>query len=149
MTNSKLNTTNKKLLIIPCSKTKNKKNNCSAIDLYDGPFFKVIRKHNPKNFDIIVMSAKYGIIDVNKKISYYDQKMTLDRAKELSTTVSDELDVILTRSYYDEVYINLGKIYFEALKPSLNLFKNTKIHMASGGIGMRLHYLRNWICQDI
>ncbi|MCK9631042.1 MAG: hypothetical protein M0R30_05310 [Methanoregula sp.] len=148
MIRSKLDEENKKLLIIPCSKVKKNLVNTSAIELYDGPFFRMIRKYRSNDFDILVLSAKYGMIKGDKKISFYDQKMTIDRANELSSKITIELSQLLNEHYYEDIYINIGKIYFEALKPSLNLFENKNVHLASGGIGMRLHHLRNWICQD-
>jgi hypothetical protein len=142
----KLERVNKKLLIIPCSKVKKNLINASAIELYDGPFFRMIRKYNPNKFDILVLSAKYGIIEGKEKISYYDQKMTRKRADELSGEINLKLSHFLYDTDYDEVFINLGKIYFEALRPSMTLFDHKTIHSAKGGIGMRLHYLKNWIC---
>ena len=148
MVESKSDKANKKLLIIPCSKTKKKLTNISAIELYDGPFFRMLRKYNSQKFDIMVLSAKYGIINGNRKISFYDQKMTSERAKELSSKINVDLSRLLSQHCYDDIYINIGKIYFEAIKSSMGLFENKKVHLASGGIGMRLHHLRNWICQN-
>lgn len=137
----------RKLLIIPCSKVKKNLMNISAVELYDGPFFRMIRKYRSNNFDILVISAKYGIIEGNKKISYYDQKMTVERAKELSKEIHATLSQYLHENCYSDIYINLGKTYFDALKPSFYLFDKKKVHLASGGIGTRLHFLKNWVCQ--
>ncbi len=147
MINSNMNKGNKKLLIIPCSKVKKNLVNTPAVDLYDGPFFRMIRKYRSKDFDILVLSAKYGMIEGHKKISYYNQKMTSERAKELSNEIHSLLSQRLHKNYYDDVYINVGKLYFEALKPSFYLFDNKKVHLASGGIGTRLHFLKNWVSQ--
>jgi len=60
----------KYLLIIPCSKRKTAppRVKVSAINLYDGPFYRIIRKAfresgKPDNLDIMILSAKYGLID--------------------------------------------------------------------------------------
>jgi hypothetical protein len=147
MIDSNLDKENKKLLIIPCSKVKKKLINTSAVELYDGPFFRMIRKYRSKNFDILVLSAKYGIIKSDMIISNYDQKMTPERAKELSSTINNDLTRYLADKKYESVYINLGNLYFKALEPSMNLFKDTNVHHANGGIGIRLHQLKEWICQ--
>lgn len=146
MANQKLNEENTRLLIVPCSKIKRRLFNTSALELYDGPFFRLIRKYKPKNLDIFVLSAKYGMIKSDMPISYYDQKMTKERAKELSGIINRDLAQYLSGKQYKNVYINLGKIYYNALEPSMNLFKNSNVYHASGGIGLRLHQLKNWIC---
>ena len=143
--NSKLNTVKTKLLIIPCSKIKRPVINTSALKLYDGPFFRMIRKYNPDDFDILILSAKYGMIQSNSVISCYDQKMTEEQAKKLSCLINGNLTQFLVDKEYENVYINLGKIYFKALEPSMNLFKDVNVHFASGGIGMRLQQLKKWI----
>lgn len=148
MINSKMDEENRKLLIIPCSKVKKNLIDTSAVELYDGPFFRMIRKYRSNDFDILVLSAKYGMIEGNRKISYYDQKMTLERAKELSNEIHSNLSLYLHENCYDDIYINVGKIYFEALKPSFYLFNHKNVHLASGGIGTRLHYLKNWVCPE-
>lgn len=147
MINSNMDEENKKLLIIPCSKVKKNLMNTSAVELYDGPFFRMIRKYRTNDFDILVLSAKYGMIEGNKKISYYDQKMSLERAIELSSEIHLNLSQCLHKKCYDDIYINVGKMYFEALKPSFYLFDNKKVHLASGGIGTRLHFLKSWVSQ--
>jgi len=147
MTNENLNMENTKLLIVPCSKIKRNLSNTPALELYDGPFYKIIRKRRPKNMDVLILSAKYGLIEGDMPISTYDQKMTSERAKELGNTINFSLSNYLSDKHYENVHINLGKVYFSALEPSLNLFENSEIQLANGGIGMRLQQLKNWICQ--
>jgi hypothetical protein len=45
------------LLVLPCSKQKKKLNNVPAIELYDGPFYRIVKKHNLSNIIILIVSA--------------------------------------------------------------------------------------------
>lgn len=116
-----------------------------ALDLYDGPFYRVVRKNKPKNLDIIILSAKYGLINSKKSISYYDQIMTIKRAEELSLEVMIGLEEILREKCYNEIFINLGKTYMLALDGSRNMLDEYNVHRTSGQIGERLHQLKNWL----
>ncbi len=135
----------KDLLILPCSKQKRQVSEAPAFDLYDGPFYRVVRKAKPQNLDILILSAKYGLINSNESISYYDQMMTAERAKELSADITTELEKILKNRYYDKIFINLGKIYMLALDEEKNLFDKYNVYWARGQIGERLHQLKEWL----
>lgn len=135
----------KKLIILPCSKSKKVLTNTQAINLYDGPFYRLIRKYNPSDTEIMILSAKYGLIESTDKISYYDQKMTKDRAKELSNCVSIKLTQKLNENDYIRIYINLGKIYTYALADSMSALNQHNTLFASGRIGERISQLKQWI----
>jgi len=133
------------LVILPCSKLKNKLDNVPAIDLYNGQFYKLIRKFVIPNLDIIIISAKYGLIKSNTIISYYDQKMSKKRASELSISIKPKLEEVLSEKYYDAIFVNLGKIYEISLKDSEKILKNYNVIRANGQIGERLHQLKHWL----
>jgi len=136
---------NKKyLLLLPCSKTKKPLLEAPAIEVYDGPFYRVIKKNRPKNLDIEILSAKYGLINSKDIISYYDQIMTIERAEELSSSIKIKLEKILTENYA-EVFINLGKTYILALEKSKDMLDEYDIRWGHGQIGERLHQLKNWV----
>ena len=142
----------KYLLIIPCSKRKASlaRAKIPAIDLYDGPFYRIIRKlfrerGKPDNLDIMILSAKYGLITHNETIANYDQKMTISRAKALSSPVGVRLRDTLQGNRYEKVFINLGKLYMLALDSSKDLLDEQNVSCASGRIGERMQQLRNWI----
>jgi hypothetical protein len=133
-----------RLLILPCSKLKKQLNNVQAIELYDGPFYRIVRRYSSSNIDIIIISAKYGLISSNDLISFYDQKMTINRAQELAEKTTSRLEQLISDNDYVEIFINLGKIYMFALKDSTILSNNNTI-VASGRIGERLHQLKTWL----
>jgi lipocalin len=133
------------LLILSCSKRKKRVSEVCAMKLYDGPFYKVIRKSKPKNLDILILSAKYGLISSKDTISYYDQTMTPEKAKELSTEITEKLEKIFRNRYYEEIFINLGKTYMLALEEPKNMLGGYNVYQASGQVGERLHQLKTWL----
>jgi hypothetical protein len=135
----------KYLLILPCSKQKKQLNNVSALDLYDGPFYKITKKYFLSNVDILIISAKYGLIRSSEIISYYDQKMTIERARELSNNIRIKLNELFKRNHYDKIFINLGRTYMLVLEDSKWVLEGENVYCASGKIGERLHQLKNWL----
>lgn len=132
------------LLILPCSKQKKKLDNVPAIELYDGPFYRIIKKHNLSNIVILIVSAKYGLINSDEVISFYDQKMTRIRAKEIASEINSKMEGKIDIDNYDKIFINLGKDYMRALEGS-NIICNNNVVFAKGKIGERLHQLKNWL----
>ena len=136
----------RKLLIISCSKTKRNLKQGPAIKIYDGPFYKILRKNFTENLDVLILSAKYGLIEYTKIISPYDTKMTLNLAKEIRVESTYNLLKLLKQNTYSEIFVELGKIYkdgidFESLKQEGLNFK-----FDDGTIGKRLHNLKIWLC---
>lgn len=142
----------KYLLIIPCSKRKilSLGRKIPAIDLYDGPFYRILRKffrqHDvPQYIDILILSAKYGFISSHNVISTYDECMTPHKAKELSSDIYNFLKALLNREEYQEIFINLGKTYALALTDSEELLNQHNVSFGKGQIGERMHQLKNWL----
>ena len=141
-----LSPNNKKYLLInSCSKNKKTLYGVKAVDLYDGPAFKIIRRYKPKNVDLLILSAKYGLIKGDDVIDYYDEKMTPSKAKTMSGDIRDTLQIVIEKFRYDEIFINLGKDYMLALKNTDDLLANLNVLYAQGPIGMRLHQLKQWL----
>jgi hypothetical protein len=133
------------LLILPCSKRKKPVSKAPALELYDGPFYRVLRKNISANLDSSILSAKYGLISSQDTISYYDQIMTPELAEKLSSEITTKLEEILVDGCYGEIFINLGKTYMLALEGSKNMLDEYNVYWASGQIGERLHQLKTWL----
>jgi len=133
------------LAILPCSKEKKRLNNVQAIDLYNGPFYKMMRKYYLENVDILIISAKYGLINSGYLISHYDQKITKQRAKEIAQETKSRLNDVLKNNKYDEILINLGKTYMLALDESESVLEGQNVCWINGKIGERLHQLKIWL----
>ena len=141
---------NKKYLLInSCSKLKKKLYGVKAIELYDGPSFKIIRKYKSLNIDLFIVSAKYGLITENDIIDYYDEKMTFKKAKSMSIEIADRICDLIKDKKYEEILLNLGKNYKVAFDNALTRLKKsspqTMITILEGPIGIRLRELKEWL----
>ena len=142
------------LLIISCSERKTQISNpAPAIELYDGPFFKMIRKLKnecvfPNNIHVLVISAKYGVLGLYDLIERYDKKMTEKRAKELKNRMKEKLGEFLSNKNFKEIFLCMGKNYRLVLD---DFEPDIPIIYADGKIGEKLSQMREWIyskCQS-
>jgi hypothetical protein len=126
-----------RLLILSCSATK-KVGTGKAIDIYDGPAFRVVRKYLTKSdgLDVRIISAKYGIISKDTPIEYYDEKLTLGKAAKLRVRYSREINTL--QSTYKDIMIFGSRTY-------QSVFKNAEIKRTTGKIGEQLSQLREWL----
>ena len=138
----------RKLLIIGCSKRKRQLQEAPAIEVYDGPYYRMLRKAKLEAVDISILSAKYGLIDYKTKISPYERKMTPHIAEVLRNDATSKLLDILTKNSYNEVVINLGEIYMKAFDfQRLSQFV-TNYKIFSGDMVKRVHTLKTWINEN-
>ena len=129
-------------LITFCSSRK--RHGCRrAIELYDGPIFKILRRHK-KNFDVFIISAKYGLISENDIICNYDLKMTEKIAENIRDSVTKKFDKIKDR--YERIYINLGRTYMKALK--INEMDSSRIVYIDGSIGQRMKQIKELLNEN-
>lgn len=82
----------RRLLILSCSKAKTADDGLlPAIDRYDGPTFRVLRRYLRERPDpalqVYVLSAEFGLIAGDHPIPSYDREMTEARAQELRPLV--------------------------------------------------------------
>lgn len=138
------------LLILSCSQRKRRDPGLlPAIERYDGVNFRVLRKLKREdvwldNLDVLIISAKYGLLKDSDDIEYYEQKMTRERAIELQDSVNRKLCAILRDKEYQEIFVNLGKSYLPVLGNGEAL-ADRKVIYASGGIGRKMAQMREWI----
>ena len=145
------------LLIISCSQRKIETPGLlPAIDRYDGPTYRTLRKFCPDglpplNLDVVIISAKYGLLRSKQLIESYDQRMTEKRADELRPKVQVELKALIqgrrecpfSLGAYDQVFINLGKTYMRTLEGfHWGLLSTLE---ASGGIGQKTSQMKTWL----
>ena len=138
----------KQLLILSCSQTKrNCKGMLPALDRYDGPPYRVLRKFLrayqwPSNVSIGVLSARHGLFGILKEIENYDMRMDQVTARAKASECSSTLKK--WASDHDTIHLSLGKSYLPALQPALDTVEN-KIKMFQGQIGMKLHQIRTFL----
>jgi len=145
----------KRCLILSCSKRKlETSDELSAVDRYDGPAFRVLRKalrelptNDPKRqFDIYILSAEFGLISAQQIVPIYDRLMTPSRAQELqSKTLECFKQRIVTQSY-QEIFMSIGQIYLLALKGfELYVPTTTRVIISKATSGKKLSQLKTWL----
>jgi len=142
-----------RLLILACSqKKRNSPGLLPAIERYDGPSFRLLRRfqrecpYRSDEVNIYILSAKFGLISARTDIPLYDQYMTPRRALELKPAVEMQLKSVMEQREYTEALVSLGKNYQLALPAfdKVNLDR-TKINFASGSQGRKLSILYDWL----
>lgn len=126
----------------------------SAMDRYNGPYYRILREYmsnggSNHNLDILIVSAKYGLIKSSSKIEHYDQIMTEKRAREINNQIVESLNEYFLANRYSEVFINLGKPYRSAVEGFKLPYNETEIIYAEGRIGERLSSMKEWLYQKV
>jgi len=131
-----------KIVLISCVSKKQKKK-AKAQDLYISPLFKFNLKYasslNPNK--IFILSAKYGLIELNKEIEPYEltlNKMSLEEIESWAGKVIEELKKV-SNLQEDEFIFLAGEKYRKYLIPCIN---NCKIPLKGLGIGKQLKFLK-------
>lgn len=142
----------KHLMIISCSDKKDTQPDLlPAIQRYKGAWYGVINKlkregNLPDNLDILIISAKYGLINSETQIENYDQKMDYSRARELNEPILSKLENTISRTSYERILINLGSTYMAAISGLEKMVPNTtKMQLLKGRIGERKRDMKEWI----
>lgn len=142
------------LLVQSCSATKQKvENPVQALDLYDGYFFKIIKKASRlgqlhPELDILIISAKHGVVRPDDEVGYYDQRMDTERAQELNSKIVESIAESAEEKGYEKIWINLGKDYHPAID-GLESAVDTPIEYIEGcGIGMKGKQLKHLVSSD-
>ena len=140
------------LMIISCSDKKNiQPGLLPAIQRYKGAWYGVINKlkregNLPDNLEILIISAKYGLINSEMQIENYDQKMDYTRARELNEPILNKLKDIISTTSYESILINLGSIYIATISGLEKIVPNTtKIQLIKGRIGERKRDMKKWV----
>jgi len=108
----------KKIVLISCVKTK-QEYKAKACDLYISHWFKLARRYaeNQKPDDIFILSAKYGLLDLETEIEPYDvtlKEMTSAQRKEWANGVAAQLKE-KTDVKNDHFVFLAGEVYRENL----------------------------------
>lgn len=142
-----------RLLVVACSQRKREDPGpLPAIECYDGGAFRVIRKLKregkwPDGLTLLILSAKYGLIEGERHITPYDLRMTTARAADLSGNTEKQLVKVVKAQGIGEIYFALGKDYLPAIGETASKLSQVDIQIAEGRIGQRLSELKSWITQ--
>lgn len=124
-----------------------------AIQLYDGPTFRVLRKFIRGADDLVptvlILSAKHGLIEAGTRIRTYDVRMNPSRAERMRRRVQERLADIMRSSEIQSVGVCLGRDYRRAIDGFESVAGNVVIDVLGGGLGKRLRNLRDWLHRDV
>jgi hypothetical protein len=144
------------LLIVACSQRK-----CvtpevlPALERYDGVYFRVLRKARregywPEKLDVLIVSAKHGLLEADTPIAHYDLRMTQEQATYLRPSVVPALAERIASRSYTEIFLNMGKTYYMALDGwDVSLTRDITVLYAKGGIGQKASQMRTWLLEKI
>jgi hypothetical protein len=140
----------RRLLLVSCSAKKNTvAGSVPAWHLYDGVAYRVLKRalradEWPEDLDIVILSAKYGLIEPDAVIETYDEIMTPDRAQRIQHVVHGKLARLVESRPYEQLLVFAGQDYLRALRLSpIWLPRRLIVEIAGGGIGRKLHWLRS------
>lgn len=120
-----------------------------AFDRYDGVNFRVLKKFRrerrlPANLDIVIISAKYGLLRADEHIDNYNVRMTKERALNLHPQILDELEELISHNSYKEIFINLGKDYLPSIE-GIEIAASCPVMYAQGRIGEKMRAMKKWM----
>lgn len=140
-----------RLLILACSERKNSDSGLiPAINRYDGPAFRVLRKYLRELSDdgliVYVLSAKFGLLKSEEPIPDYELRMSSDTAKAQRDQNLLTLRQSLLRNRFSEIAVSVGRSYLPAISGfEEDIPPGTTLRVLSGGLGIRLSRLRDWL----
>jgi hypothetical protein len=138
----------KRLLVLSCSAAKQRGRRLEAIDRYDGPRFRLLRRYlkvtGDKSLDIAIISARHGVVGPHDRIDFYNQKMTRSRAETLAPLVQQRLAPLAREAtavfiIASASYTGALRMWQEALSPEL------PVAVAKRGQLERLSQMKRWL----
>jgi hypothetical protein len=118
-----------------------------AIERYDGPAFRVLRKYfkdiGDPYLSVYVLSAKFGVISGRRRIANYDRKMSEQRATSLRRRAVRKIKFVLRNRKYREAFFIGSQNYLRAIEP-LDQFELC-FTAAKGKPGQKLRSLHDWL----
>ena len=142
-----------KLLLLSCSQAKRlfPSEPLPAIERYTGVLFQVLKKWRREHQqapgpDVLIISARFGLLSPETPIPYYDQRITAEQAKILAPTVRVALQRQLSARRYSNIFVNLGRDYLPVLDDLLGL---QTAEWARGPIGIRARQLKTWLSETM
>lgn len=140
------------LLIVACSRRKRPGTGAlPALERYDGVNYRILRKARredrwPKTVDLLILSARHGLLEPGVPIEWYEQRMTPQQATQIRPMVIETLAKRLEAGVYDEVFLNVGRSYRLALEGwETTLRPGTHVLWAKGGIGQKASAMLRWL----
>lgn len=138
-----------RLLLISCSATKREGGlTLPAIERYDGPQYKVLRKALAEGIEPVtvrILSAVYGLIPPDYDLPVYDAKFTTKSAWAMATNKWVRGDFAAQLAQADDVFVMAGGLYLGVLNSWAPARRTVPWILATGAPGQRLHMLSQWL----
>jgi uncharacterized protein DUF6884 len=139
------------LIILGCSQRKKRTSRLiAAIDRYDGPVFRVLRKHAlvaPETpLDTYILSARFGLIPGNFLIPRYNHQLAHSNRLALRSRVEKQLKQTLDDHQPERLFVSVGSKYWPLIEGPLSReVPSAKLVVATGSIGGRASQLAHWL----
>jgi hypothetical protein len=144
----------KRLLILACSSRKRSDQGLlPAIQRYDGPSFRVLRKYlrsvSDEDLKVLIISAEFGLIADREPIPDYDRFMNTQRTLQLRPKVVNQFGKVMSEIAPASMMISAGQTYMRAM-PDLQAIRarGVVVKVADGPPGKKLSGLHDWLYQD-
>jgi len=140
-----------RLLLLSCSRQKRQEADIlPAIERYDGPAFRVVRRFQHQNsqaeLDVHILSARAGLIPSSHPTPLYDQRITSQRAAALAPAAATVLRSLLHAHSYEAVCICMGKDYARVLDGYReHIPPEVTVTAINGSSGKMLAGLHDWL----
>lgn len=142
-----------RLLLLSCSQNKLTDSKLlPAIERYDGPLFRVLRKFlrecpsQAAHVNTFILSAEYGLIPATESIFWYDRRLTSQRAVRLQPQVRRKLEQVLNQERYKELFICMGQDYHKVLADYEKLIPpDLNVRISAGSLGKKQAELHDWL----
>lgn len=138
-----------KLLLISCSATKRQGElTLPAIERYDGPKFRVLRKALAGDIEpltVRILSAAKGMIGPEFPLEHYDMELTPKSRDRLVMSPAHRAGFAALVAAHDDVFVMAGGLYLtvlDAWHPGRPAWR-----VATGAPGQRLNQLKTWLHQ--
>lgn len=151
----------KSTIIIPCSDAKLSTSDTEAYEQYTGSLMSIVRQFDKKvvldNFNILFISAKYGLIDSSDVIANYNQRMgnTHEEQFQYAATHKRKANRLLKQVASKEsyCYVVLSKDYLNAFElmslSALKEFSTVYYSLKARGIGDHRSRLKKIITSHV
>jgi hypothetical protein len=115
-----------------------------AQDLYVSPLFKLNLAYakSLKPYAIYILSAKYGLVPLDKKLAPYDETLNTKRVSAIQAWAKKVLPQLRRTAdvEHDEFIVLAGERYRRCIMPSL---RHARVPMKGLGLGRQLQFLKH------
>jgi hypothetical protein len=146
-----MSTMSTSMVILGCGQRKRQTSRpLPAIERYDGPVFRVLRKHAREAPDetahACVLSARFGLLHAKSRIPRYNRQLLRTDAVAFRQRVDKQLTRALKQIKPERLFVSVGSRYWPLLREPLK--RETlpaELVVATGGIGGRASQLLHWL----